>query len=74
MGSTALLVCSVSDQVGGVIPIWQTPDEVTSSGNVPNNIQVVILEEAIRGDGKAYYKVKAGVVEGWIVKDLVRPK
>jgi hypothetical protein len=70
IGSTAVLVCSVCDQVGGVISLWQTPDEVTSAGNVPNNTQVIILEETMRGDGKAYYKVNAGNIEGWIVKDM----
>lgn len=70
IGSTAVLVCSVCDQVGGVISLWQTPDELTSAGNVPSNTQVIILEETIRGDGKAYYKVSAGNIEGWIVKDM----
>jgi len=30
----------------------------------------VILEETIPRDGKSYYKVRAGDVEGWIVKDM----
>jgi hypothetical protein len=73
-GTTAIVVCDDCSALGIKTVLWQTPDELTALAELENNTEVIILEDMMRSDGKSFYKVQVGGQEGWIVKDLVKPK
>jgi hypothetical protein len=54
------------------IKIWKTIDETEVLGELSPNTPVVVLDSAIRPDGKPFYQIQVGDLQGWVVQALVQ--
>jgi len=73
-GTAATLVCDTCSDLNTMVTLWETPEELTVISELAIGSEVTILEELTNAAGKSFYKVRAGDKEGWIVKDMVKPK